>query len=232
MSRTSTRPTPPQAKAADPRRSVWVTANAGTGKTRVLTDRVLHLLLDGAEPEGILCLTFTKAAAAEMAVRVEQRLAGWVAADEAALAVELTALCDAPPEPARLTRARLLFARVLELPRGLPIMTIHALCGALLRRFPIEAGVAPHFETIDERTAAELLREALAQALRAGREDRGRLGWALEVLAVTLADLGITEALRQVTAQRLPLLAARRAHRDTEGLVAAIHAALDAEHGL
>ena len=232
MSRTSTRPTPPQAKAADPRRSVWVTANAGTGKTRVLTDRVLHLLLDGAEPEGILCLPFTKAAAAEMAVRVEQRLAGWVAADEAALAVELTALCDAPPEPARLTRARLLFARVLELPRGLPIMTIHALCGALLRRFPIEAGVAPHFETIDERTAAELLREALAQALRAGREDRGRLGWALEVLAVTLADLGITEALRQVTAQRLPLLAARRAHRDTEGLVAAIHAALDAEHGL
>ena len=149
-----TAPTPAQLAAADPAASVWVTANAGTGKTRVLTDRVLRLLLEGADPESILCLTFTKAAAAEMLLRIEARLSGWVAASDEVLAVQLTELTGGPVTAELLGSARRLFARVLDLPLGLGIMTIHALCGALLRRFPLEAGIAPHFETIDERTAA------------------------------------------------------------------------------
>ena len=113
-------PTPAQRRSADPARSVWVTANAGTGKTRVLADRVLRLLLEGSDPEGILCLTFTKAAAAEMTVRIEERLAAWATArDDAGLAAELEALTGEPPDAERLERARRLFARVLELPRGL-----------------------------------------------------------------------------------------------------------------
>ena len=222
-------PTPAQKTAADPSRSVWVTANAGTGKTRVLTDRVLRLLLSGAEPEGILCLTFTKAAAAEMVLRIEQRLSGWVVAEDAALAAELLDLTGAEPDAATLGRARRLFARVLDLPLGLGIMTIHALCGALLRRFPLEAGVAPHFETIDERTAAELLREAQAEVLRLGRDAGTPLGRALDLLAVTLADGGIAEALAEAVGQRLRLSAAQAVHGGTEGLFGAIHTALDVE---
>ena len=225
-------PTPAQMAAADPGRSVWVTANAGTGKTRVLTDRVLRLLLARAEPEGILCLTFTKAAAAEMVLRIEQRLSGWVVADDKALAAELLDLTGAEPDAAMLGCARRLFAQVLDLPLGLGIMTIHALCGALLRRFPLEAGVAPHFETIDERTAAELLREARAEVLRLGRDAATPLGQALDLLAVTLADGSITEALDEAVGQRLRLAAAQAAHGGTDGLIAAIHRALDAEPDL
>ena len=225
-------PTPAQMLAADPSASVWVTANAGTGKTRVLTDRVLRLLLADADPEAILCLTFTKAAAAEMLQRIEQRLAGWVTADDLKLAAELTDLTGSAPDAAMLARARRLFARVLDLPLGLGIMTIHALCGALLRRFPLEAGVAPHFETIDERTATELLQEAQAEVLRAARDADSPLGRALDLLAVTLADSGIAEALAEAVGERIALLAARDAHGDAEGLIRAVHAALEADPDL
>ena len=227
-----TAPTPAQLAAADPAASVWVTANAGTGKTRVLTDRVLRLLLEGADPESILCLTFTKAAAAEMLLRIEARLSGWVAASDEVLAAELTELTGGPVTAELLGSARRLFARVLDLPLGLGIMTIHALCGALLRRFPLEAGIAPHFETIDERTAAELVREARSEVLRAGREESTPLGRALGILAVTMADGSLGEALAEAVAQRLPLLAARAAYPSLDAMIEAIHAALGAEPGL
>ena len=158
-------PTETQRRSADPRRSVWVTANAGTGKTRVLSDRLLRLLLSGEAPESILAITFTKAAAAEMTSRVGERLAAWASASQDELAGELEALVDAPPTAEQLDRAQRLFGRVLDLPRGLSIMTIHGLCGAILRRFPLEAGIAPHFETIDERTASELLIEAREEVM-------------------------------------------------------------------
>ena len=165
-------PTPAQRRAADPARSVWVTANAGTGKTRVLTDRVLRLLLDGADPEGILCLTFTKAAAAEMTARIEERLAAWATAGRCRRwRPSSQALTGEPPDARTARRAPGACSRGCWSCRaGSAIMTIHALCGALLRRFPLEAGVAPHFETIDERTAAELMqRGARAGAARGTR---------------------------------------------------------------
>ena len=226
-------PTPAQRRAADPRASVWVTANAGTGKTRVLSDRVLRLLLDGTEPEGILCLTFTKAAAAEMTGRIEERLAAWATMpDDAALAQELLALTGEPADQVRLDQARRLFAQMLELPRGLGIMTIHALCGALLRRFPLEAGVAPHFETIDERSAAELMQEARAQALRAGSDLATPLGRALQALAVTLTENSLSDTLAELLGQRMRLLRSRAACGDElEAMFGAIHRVLGAVPG-
>ena len=225
-------PTDAQRRAADPRRSVWVTANAGTGKTRVLTDRILRLLLAGADPEGILAITFTKAAAAEMTQRIEQRLAEWAVLDEAALEADLAALLGRPATERERTEARGLLARVLDLPRGLEIATIHAFCQSLLRRFPIEAGVPPHFEPIDERDAAELGREATARVLAEAAHDPGRLGRAVADLAVWLADSSIEELVAEVSTFRTKLQRARDAHGGLDGLLAAVARALRAEPGL
>ena len=226
-------PTPAQRRAADPGSSVWVTANAGTGKTRVLADRVLRLLLGGADPEGIVCITFTKAAAAEMTGRIEERLAAWATApDDALLAAELLETTGEPADAKRLERARRLFAQVLELPRGLGVMTIHALCGALLRRFPLEAGVAPHFETIDERSAGELMQEAREQVLRQAQDGGTALGLAMQGLAVTLAEATLGETLAELLGQRLRLLRCRAAFGDElEAMLAGIARALGTEPG-
>ena len=225
-------PTEQQRRAADPDRSVWVTANAGTGKTRVLTDRILRLLLAGADPEGILAITFTKAAAAEMTQRIERRLTDWATFEDGALAADLEALLGRPAREAERTLARTLLARILDLPRGLSIATIHAFCQTLLRRFPIEAGVPPHFEAIDERDAAELQREAAAQVLAAADRDVDRLGRAVGNLALWLADSSIEDLLGEVVAARTRLQRARAARGDLDGLLAAVARALRAEPGL
>ncbi len=218
-------PTPEQRRAADPSRSVWVTANAGTGKTRVLSDRVLRLLLAGAAPESILCLTFTRAAAAEMTERIEKRLAAWaVEPEDARLAADIEALTGVPADAGTVMRARRLFAAVLDLPRGLPVTTIHGFAAELLQRFPLEAGVAPHFEVLDPRTRAELAIEAREQVLERVRRSGGAddLARSLERLAVWLRDQSLAEALDTVLANRLELLALRQAHRGLEGLLGAL----------
>jgi ATP-dependent helicase/nuclease subunit A len=151
-----------QKQAADPQYSVFVTANAGSGKTKVLVDRIARLLLvEGAKPSAFLCITYTKAAAAEMQRRLFERLGSWCVADDATLASELTEL--GAPE-AQLGRARALFAQALETPGGLKIQTIHAFCERLLARFPLEAAVPPGFDIADEPRAAALLGEARASA--------------------------------------------------------------------
>ena len=156
-----------QRRAADPASSVWVGASAGTGKTKVLTDRVLALLLAGTPPERLLCLTFTKAAASEMANRIAARLAAWATAEDAALDKELAPLLGAEPSPDQRVGARRLFARLLDTPGGMRIETIHAFCQSLLRRFPLEAGLAPHFQLMDDRDSGELLMEAREEMLAA-----------------------------------------------------------------
>ena len=145
--------------ASDPAVSAFVGASAGSGKTKLLTDRLLRLMLRGAAPERIQCLTFTKAAATEMAVRLQRTLGRWVTLNDAALARELRAL-DVEPADATLTEARALFARVLDLPGGMRIGTIHAFCQSLLRRFPLEAALSPHFRLVDELDAGDALTEA------------------------------------------------------------------------
>ncbi len=154
--------TEPQGVAVEPDSNIWVTASAGTGKTHVLTARVLRLLFDGVAPESILCVTFTKAAAAEMAERIFSRLALFIRASDAQISDELNALGHrAPRDPLHIARARTLFARTLEAPGGLRIQTIHGFCQSLLGRFPLEAELAPGFSTLDERTGAGLARAAL-----------------------------------------------------------------------
>nr|MCU0984494.1 double-strand break repair helicase AddA [Acetobacteraceae bacterium] len=144
--------------------SAWVGASAGSGKTTLLTARVLRLLLGGCEPGRILCLTYTRAAAAEMATRLAARLGEWAAMADAPLTDALAAIGVAADE-ATLARARGLFAQVLDQPGGLRIATIHAFCQSLLRRFPLEARVAPHFALIEDRDSAELLSAAREEAL-------------------------------------------------------------------
>ncbi|HEU0071220.1 MAG TPA: double-strand break repair helicase AddA [Alphaproteobacteria bacterium] len=161
--------------ALRPDRTVWVAASAGAGKTTILTRRVLSLLVHGTPPGRILCLTFTKAAAAEMQNRINARLSGWAAADATKLDAELRDLLGRAASAAERRIARRLFAQVLDVPGGMKIQTIHAFCQSLLRRFPVESGLAPHFEVMDERTAAELMLAARDDLLRHARRDPGGL---------------------------------------------------------
>ncbi|KUF09529.1 double-strand break repair helicase AddA [Pseudoponticoccus marisrubri] len=151
-----------QVDAARPGQSTWLAANAGSGKTRVLTDRVARLLLEGVSPQHILCLTYTKAAASEMQNRLFKRLGAWAMLDEAGLRDELQVLgVDRTLDPDFLRAARTLFARAIETPGGLRIQTIHSFCAALLRRFPLEAGVSPQFTEMEDRAAERLRAEIL-----------------------------------------------------------------------
>ncbi len=157
-----------QALAAEPQRSAWVAANAGSGKTKVLIDRVARLLLDGAAPDSILCITYTKAAANEMLSRLFERLGKWSVASTGTLAEDLARLEGRPTSQysaEALRSARALFARALETPGGLRIETIHAFCNRVLRRFPLEAGLPPGFGELEEAETARLQDEAIAHAL-------------------------------------------------------------------
>ncbi|MCP3736539.1 double-strand break repair helicase AddA [Sphingomonas sp. RP10(2022)] len=163
-----------QAAASDPHAHVWLSASAGTGKTQVLAARVFRLLLRGVDPAAILCLTFTKAGAAEMAQRINNRLAAWVRMPGPQLAADLDALGE-KATPELQARARTLFAGVLDAPGGgLRIQTIHGFCQSLLAAFPVEAGLTPGFRPLEAREEAVLARETLAALLtdaeRDGRE--------------------------------------------------------------
>ncbi|WP_273522006.1 double-strand break repair helicase AddA [Rhodosalinus sediminis] len=186
-----------QAQAADPGASVWVSANAGSGKTKVLTDRVARLLLDGVLPEHILCLTYTKAAASEMQNRLFARLGEWAMLPEADLRAALAGLGQERPGGADdLARARTLFARAIEAPGGLKIMTIHAFCAALLRRFPLEAGVSPAFTEMEER-AGDLLIEEIVEAM-ARDADAAHLSAVTEIAP----DADLTRLCRSILSRR------------------------------
>ncbi|MGQ0559735.1 MAG: UvrD-helicase domain-containing protein, partial [Sphingosinicella sp.] len=174
-----------QEAASDPRCHAALSASAGTGKTHVLTARVLRLLLAGADPASILCLTFTKAGASEMAERIHARLAFWVRLDDSELARELRAL-KADFDPAGRQRARTLFAQVLDATGGgLRIQTIHAFAQGLLAAFPLEAGVTPGFRPIEEREERQLARSTLAETL-VRAESQGDLGLIDDVRALSL----------------------------------------------
>lgn len=229
------RPTDPnvlQRLASDPESSVWVGASAGTGKTKVLTDRVLRLMLAGTDPSRILCLTFTKAAAAEMANRIAERLSIWAVQDEDRLRTNLAALTGHEPSRHEVTAARRLFARVLDTAGGMKIQTIHAFCQSLLRRFPLEAGLAPNFEVMDDRTAEELLAEAKQSVLLAGRyEPEGMLARSVELLTGAVAEDEFNDLLASLTAERGRLKRILEAQGGLEPAVAALRAGLGVPAG-
>ncbi|MGA0602257.1 double-strand break repair helicase AddA [Caulobacter sp. KR2-114] len=153
----------PQVQASDPKATVFVAANAGAGKTSTLVKRVARLLLAGAAPGAILCVTYTKAGAAEMQRRLFQQLGDWAVMRDDALRATLQELDEGHRD---LSAARALFARALETPGGLKIQTIHAFCEKLLRRFPLEAGVSPGFQVLEDAAAAQLSAEAREAAAR------------------------------------------------------------------
>ena len=221
-----------QREAADPAASVWVAASAGTGKTKVLTDRVLGLLLAGTPPHKILCLTFTKAAAAEMATRIARRLAKWATATDDALAGDLGKLLGTPPDADALTGARRLFARVLDVPGGMHIETIHAFCQSLLRRFPLEAGLAPHFQVMDDRDAGELMESAKEEVLVAARDgaDAG-LARALDTVTGLIHESAFPELMGELARDRGRLARLLARHGGLAGVMAAVRARLGLEGG-
>lgn len=149
-----------QRLAAHPHHSAWVAASAGSGKTKVLTDRVLNLLLEGCSPERILCLTFTKAAAAEMSNRLRSRLGEWATLPESDLKSAIEILQALPPTQEKIDRARTLFSLILDTPGGLKIQTIHSFCQALLKRFPLESELSPFFEVTNTTEQMKLIEEA------------------------------------------------------------------------
>ncbi len=173
-----------QAHAADPDLSAWVSANAGTGKTYVLVLRVLRLLLAGTPPDRILCLTYTKAAAAEMSNRLFEKLGEWATIDDDKLTASLARLLGSHPSESQVTEARQLFARAIETPGGLKVQTIHSFCERVLQRFPLEAGVAPNFTILDEEQTRTMIRDCIDQALND---------------AATGDDRGLSDALNTVT---------------------------------
>jgi ATP-dependent helicase/nuclease subunit A len=179
-----------QARASDPSASAWVSANAGTGKTAVLVKRVLRLLLAGSRPESILCLTYTKTAAAEMQNRLLKGLADWATMSDEALRKELAKLMRRTPDADDLREARRLFARALEARGGLKIHTIHGFCERLLQRFPLEAAVTPHFSVLDEQSAVLHKRDAFDTVVtRAASDPDSALGLALaRIIGITSED--------------------------------------------
>ncbi|HEY1125074.1 MAG TPA: double-strand break repair helicase AddA [Sphingobium sp.] len=185
-----------QENASFPRAHRWVSASAGTGKTAVLSARVLRLLLRGVAPERILCLTFTKAGAAEMADRVHGRLASWVQIPSRDLRKELFALGEDNSDAA-IGQARLLFAKVLDATGGgLKIQTIHSFCQSLLAAFPLEAGLVPGFKPLDDRSQAELSRSALIAMIEQAERSHDRaLIEAIETLALRLGEEGTVSYL-------------------------------------
>ena len=186
-----------QAIAAEPGKSVFVSANAGSGKTRVLVERVSRILLTGTNPDKILCLTYTKAAASEMQTRLFVALGEWSIMDQDKLTNELNRLegKTGPRSQTNLNRARSLFARALETPGGLKVQTIHAFCERLLKRFPLEAGIAPGTDAMDERETRELQQQVWTE---------------IETEAV--------QNLKSDTAQAITLLSAHKNDQDMDNI--------------
>lgn len=201
-----------QRQAADPDVSVWVEASAGTGKTKVLSDRVLRLLLKGVAPAKILCLTYTKAAAVNMSSRIADKLAQWAVADDEKLYAELEKLLGAAElgrhKPAELAaQARRLFAVLLDTPGGMKIQTIHSFCQEVLKRFPLEAKISPYFEVMDDRAAAEAMDDIKRRLLlKLETEPESRTAQALAFVTTQVSEFTFPKLMNSLTENRNKIL--------------------------
>src|SRR5471032_1201540 len=205
---TSPRTIPPdvrrvQVEAADPDVSAFVSANAGSGKTYVLAQRVINLLLRGVDPAKILCITFTKTAAANMANEVFKRLASWTTLDDAALDEKIRLSSGEKANAAKRAQARRLFASALETPGGLKVQTIHAFCTRLLHQFPFEANVAARFTVLDDATTTQTLDKLTLNVLmEASAAPDSALGRALATAIVVAADQTFKDVINDAIADR------------------------------
>jgi ATP-dependent helicase/nuclease subunit A len=189
-------------RAFDPNMSVFVAANAGAGKTTLLTQRVLALLLSGVAPSRLLCLTYTNAGASEMNNRVLRRLGRWVMCPEDRLSQELEQLLCHPPGPQQVSFARSLFARVLEAPEGIRILTLHSFCQSLLRRFPVEAEINPHFKLMDTRSEEELLKEARLRLFTRARSEDAVLRESLRAAAGVISEFTLRKLIDELISSK------------------------------
>jgi ATP-dependent helicase/nuclease subunit A len=220
-----------QAEASDPTCSVFVAANAGSGKTHVLAQRVIRLMLDGApggvDPSRILCITFTKAAAANMAARVFDRLRSWIALDDAELDAALAEIGVHGVDSGKRSRARALFAAALETPGGLKVQTIHAFCTRLLQQFPFEANVAARFSVLDDRSQNEMFdRVIMAVLLQAAGASESELGRALRHAVTGAADSTVRAKLQEAIGKREKIARSLDAAGSIEEAVAQLSCAL------
>lgn len=221
-----------QRRVSDPAVSAWVSANAGTGKTYVLVQRILRLLLSGAEPQSLLCLTFTKNAAAEMEARVLKEMGRWAVASKDELDRSLAELLGRSASEDEKRRARCLFAEVIDAARSLPIMTIHSFCEQVLRRFPVEAGMPPNFEVLTDDQAEAARGKATDAVLDyAARNPNTPLGRALATV-VRNADASRFEQLLLEMLNRRAVLRAIFSDDSEEGPIEALEARLLAHFGL
>jgi len=192
-----------QATASDPRNSVWVSANAGSGKTHVLAQRVVRLLLGGADPSRILCLTYTRAAAANMSNRVFETLSAWTMLPAVELAERIVELEGEYPDTGKLSRARKLFTRALETPGGLKVQTIHAFCESVLHQFPLEANIAAHFTMLDPRMEEALFAEARRDMISgASGGERPGLAEAFATVLERGGEFGLDQLLAEIVRKR------------------------------
>jgi ATP-dependent helicase/nuclease subunit A len=234
---TAPRPIPPavratQARASDPAASAFVSANAGSGKTHVLVQRVIRLLLARVPPEKILCITFTKAAAANMAERVFSTLGHWVTLDDDALDAAIVEAGVPRPDADLRMRARELFASALETPGGLKVQTIHALCTRLLQQFPFEANVPAHFAVLDDRDQNEMMEHAnLAVLLDAARDPDSAVGRALTTAMASAADVTFKDVVHEACLSRDHFMAWTDSAGSAEAAVAQTSAALGVDPG-
>jgi ATP-dependent helicase/nuclease subunit A len=219
-----------QARASDPKSSAFVSANAGSGKTHVLVQRVIRLLLNGVPPEKILCITFTKAAAANMAERVFSTLGHWVTLDDKALDAAIVDAGITRPDAILRMRARELFACALETPGGLKVQTIHALCTRLLQQFPFEANVPARFSVIDDRDQNEMMERAnLKVLLDASRDPHSAAGRALNIAMASAADVTFKDVVREACLSRDHFMAWTDSAGSADAAAAQMSAALDVD---
>lgn len=200
-----------QHSAANPLKSVWVEASAGTGKTKVLSDRVLRLLLDGVKPQRILCLTYTKAAAVEMNTRISERLSKWSVQTDEKLEENLFELLGKEMANAKLlqkykNRARTLFAILLDTPGGIKIQTIHSFCQEVLKRFPLEAGISPYFDILDDESSVDALKQIQKELLETTEYGADcPLKTALRYLTENLSEYSFPKVMKNITENRSKL---------------------------
>ena len=234
---TAPRPIPPavratQTRASDPAASAFVSANAGSGKTHVLVQRVIRLLLDNVPPEKVLCITFTKAAAANMAERVFSTLGHWVTLDDGALDAAIVDAGIARVDARLRMRARELFASALETPGGLKVQTIHALCTRLLQQFPFEANVPARFAVLDDRDQTEMMERANLQVLlEASRDPDSAAGRALSVAMASAADVTFKDVVREACLSRDHFMAWTDSAGSADAAAAQTSAALGVDPG-
>jgi ATP-dependent helicase/nuclease subunit A len=220
-------PTTQQRAASDPSVSVWVNASAGSGKTSILTKRVTRLLLSGVKPQRILCLTFTRAAAAEMSLRIMKELSQWAICTDNDLNASLSELQGRPPHAEEMTRARRLFAEALACPGGMRIRTLHAFGQEILRRFPVESNLPPHFTVIEEEDARALQDDTVTDLLReSASTPDSAVAKGITALIETLGEKSFREAVHNLLREKQRLAATIATHGSLDILIAKSRAAL------